>query len=54
MEELTVKATSGRASPQQAIKAFCFECCGYDREMALTCPTRVCPLWPYVARKMVA
>ena len=42
-----IRAASGVASPRQAIKAFCYECCGYDRHAVTTCPARVCPLWPY-------
>ena len=40
------KATAGR-SRRMAIKAFCQECCGYDRRAVAECSTVVCPLWPY-------
>lgn len=50
MRDLTRRAVEGRATPAGAIKAFCYECCGYDRQLARTCPTRACPLWPYLTR----
>lgn len=40
-------AVDGTASARQAIKAFCAECCGYDREAVATCPAQACPLWRY-------
>lgn len=41
------RALEGSASPRNAIKAFCAECCGYDREAVRTCPATACPLWRY-------
>ena len=42
-----VRAVRGAASPRDAIKAFCGECCGYDRDAVATCPAIGCPLWRY-------
>ena len=42
-----VSAVRGEASPRTAIKAFCSECCGYDRTAVATCPASACPLWRY-------
>lgn len=36
-----------RSSLRQAIKAFCVECVGYDRDAAVRCTAYACPLWAY-------
>jgi hypothetical protein len=36
-----------KASPRQAIKAFCQECCGYDRAAIIECMGYACPLWHF-------
>jgi hypothetical protein len=30
-----------------SVKAFCSECCGYDRESTGSCVCKGCPHWPY-------
>ncbi|MCK9598489.1 MAG: hypothetical protein M0R06_05570 [Sphaerochaeta sp.] len=30
-----------------AVKAFCLECCGWEREQVHDCTDTGCPLWPY-------
>lgn len=42
-----VAAYDGTASAREAIRAFCAECCGYDRDAVRECPARRCPLWTY-------
>ena len=42
-----LKATRGKGSPRIAIKAFCAECCGWDRQEVRLCTGLACPLWPY-------
>ena len=37
-------AISGKASPRNAIKAFCIECMGYARGEVTNCDTIECPL----------
>ncbi len=37
-------AVSGKASPRNAIKAFCLECMGYVRGEVTNCDTIDCPL----------
>jgi len=37
-------AVSGKASPRNAIKAFCIECMGYARGEVTNCDTIDCPL----------
>ena len=37
-------AVSGKASPRNAIKAFCIECMGYIRSEVTKCETIDCPL----------
>ncbi len=37
-------AISGKASPRDAIKAFCIECMGYARVEVTNCDTIDCPL----------
>jgi hypothetical protein len=39
-------AVGGR-SPRSAIKAFCRECVGWQRNEARRCTSLACPLWPY-------
>lgn len=34
-------------SPLSAIKAFCFECCGYNRNYVKECTAQKCPLWEF-------
>lgn len=36
-----------KASPRQAIKTFCQECCGYDRQAIAECASQTCPLFEY-------
>lgn len=43
-----------RAPPRAAIKSFCLECCGDDRQAVTECTAYACPLWeyrPYQPRK---
>jgi hypothetical protein len=50
---LLSRCYSQKASPRQAIKAFCHECCGYDRAAIAGCSGYACPLWhlrPYQKR----
>jgi hypothetical protein len=42
-----LKATCGKASPRMAIKAFCLECCGWQRKEVRLCTGLACPLWAY-------
>ncbi|KKL82124.1 hypothetical protein LCGC14_1987830 [marine sediment metagenome] len=37
-------AVSGKATPRNAIKAFCIECMGYVRSEVTNCDTIDCPL----------
>jgi hypothetical protein len=41
------RAFAGSASPRQAIKAKCLDCCGYDRAEVAGCTVIVCPLHSY-------
>jgi len=41
------QAASGEASGREAIKVFCIECMGYDREAVKECTSETCPLWMY-------
>ena len=41
------RALSGEASPRQAIKAKCLDCCSYIREDIKCCAVEVCSLWRY-------
>lgn len=41
------RAFDGVASPRQAIKAKCLECCGFDRKTVAGCTGYSCPLWAY-------
>jgi len=42
---LLARCYARKASPRQAIKAFCQECCGYDRAAIAECAAYACPLW---------
>lgn len=42
-----LSAVSGKASPRNAIKAFCIECMGYVRAEVSKCSTIDCPLNMY-------
>jgi hypothetical protein len=42
---LHLRAVTGKASPRQAIRAFCQECIGHDREAIATCTALACRLW---------
>lgn len=42
-----VRAVRGEASLREAVRAFCAECCGYDRDAVRTCPAVACQLHPY-------
>ena len=41
------RAVCGRASPGQAIKAFCMECACWQRAEAGRCTSLACPLYAY-------
>lgn len=41
------RAFDGAASPRQAIKAKCLECCHYDRAEITHCQVVLCPLHAY-------
>ena len=41
-----LKAVGGRSRPA-AVRAFCAECMGYDREGVTECTSLACALWPY-------
>ena len=41
------RALSGRASPRAAIKMFCIECFGYERNEVTCCTDTGCPLYRY-------
>lgn len=41
------RALRGKASPRQAIKAFCLECVGYERNEITQCTDTGCPLYRY-------
>jgi hypothetical protein len=45
---LYISAVEGTASPRQAIKAKCQECCGWEDVSTRIggCTARACPLWP--------
>lgn len=42
-----LKATRGKASPRVAIRAFCSECVGWNRQEVKRCTATACPLWTY-------
>ena len=41
-----LRAVGGR-SPRAGIKAFCNECCGWQRNEVARCTALACPLYPY-------
>lgn len=41
------RVTSGRASPREAIKLNCLECCGYVRNEIVLCNDLACALYAY-------
>jgi hypothetical protein len=41
-----LRAVGGR-SPRAGIKAFCNECCGWQRAEVARCTALACPLYPY-------
>jgi len=45
--KLYERAASGKASPRAAIKMFCAECCGYERNEVTLCTDTGCPLRSY-------
>jgi len=45
-EKLKERALKGR-SRKAAIKAFCLECCGFNRKEVELCQSPDCPLYPY-------
>jgi hypothetical protein len=47
VQGLLRRAYEGNASPRQAIKAFCLQCTGYDREAVRKCTAPACPLFAY-------
>ena len=42
-----VAAWSGKCAPRRAIKAFCLECLGFDRQAISECTGWACPLWNF-------
>ena len=44
---IVCRAFDGAASPRQAIKAKCLECCCYQREHITHCRAVTCPLHAY-------
>jgi hypothetical protein len=46
-KRLLASCWAQKASPRQAIKAFCAECVGYDRDAVAGCTACACPLWRY-------
>ena len=42
-----LRTATGNASPREAIKAHCLECCGWDRAEVSRCTGLACPLWCY-------
>jgi len=46
MQNTYSKAMAGK-SRGAAIKAFCCECCGYERKEVSLCTDTGCPLYPY-------
>ena len=52
---LLTRCWAKKASPRQAVKAFCHECCGYDRAAITECTAWACPLFefrPYQTPKL--
>ena len=46
MRRTYLRAVSGKSKPA-AIKAFCAECVGWDRDEVRLCTAPACPLYPY-------
>lgn len=44
-KKLLARCYAGKCSPRAAVKAFCQECCGYEREAITGCMAYGCPLW---------
>ena len=44
---LFLRVYTGRASPRQAIKAKCLECCWMDEVGIRECTGTACPLWSF-------
>jgi hypothetical protein len=42
-----LRSAAGTAPPRTAIKAFCLECMGWQREEVRLCTATACPLWLY-------
>lgn len=47
LRPLILRVWSGSASPRSAIKGFCLDCMGEDRQAVADCGDRCCPLWRY-------
>src|SRR5262249_25976159 len=46
-QNLIKRSWAGKASPREAIKCQCLDCCGEDMEAITECGDRCCPLWAY-------
>jgi hypothetical protein len=44
---LFTRCYDGSASPRQAIKAHCLECCWMDEAAIRECRSMACPLWEF-------
>ena len=53
MQNIYDRTQAGTASPRQAIKMFCLECVGYDREEVKVCSDQGCPLYQYRSGKVM-
>ena len=42
-----LRAAVGKAPPRNAIKAFCLQCAGWDRNEIRRCTAVACPLYSY-------
>ena len=42
-----LRVYEGKASPRNAIKAKCGECCHFDRAAITECTAAQCPLWSF-------
>jgi len=45
-QQIYIRATKGK-NRAAAVKSFCYECCGYEREEVKLCTDLGCPLWLY-------
>jgi hypothetical protein len=45
--EYELMATRPRLNRAHAIREFCFECQGYQRQQINACTDRACPLWEW-------